>query len=67
MFWIMTIVVLVAFIVVTEIAVAQEDKEWQREREIRQYKDKIIKSRKWTSEITRGSEFSWVRRLLKTR
>lgn len=44
MFWIMTIVVLVAFIVVTEIAVAQEDKEWQRE--VRQYKDKIIKSRK---------------------
>ena len=44
MFWIMTIVVLVAFIVVTEIA--QEDKEWQRERKIRQYKDKIIKSRK---------------------
>lgn len=46
MFWIMTIVVLVAFIVVTEIAVAREDKEWQREREVRQYKDKIIKSRK---------------------
>ena len=46
MFWIMTIVILVAFIVVTEIAVAREDKEWQREREVRQYKDKIIKSRK---------------------
>jgi hypothetical protein len=46
MFWIMTIVVLVAFIVVTEIAVAREDKEWQREREIRHYKDKIIESRK---------------------
>ena len=42
----MTIVVLVAFIVVTEIAVAREDKEWQRQREIRQYKDKIIESRK---------------------
>lgn len=46
MFWIMTIVVLVAFIVVTEIAVAREDKEWQHQREIRQYKDKIIESRK---------------------
>ena len=46
MFWIMTIVVLVAFIVVTEIAVAREDKEGQRQREIRQYKDKIIESRK---------------------
>ena len=33
MFWVMTIVVLVAFIVVTEIVVTQEDKEWQRERE----------------------------------
>lgn len=46
MFWIMTLITLVAFIVVTEIAVAREDKEWQREREVRQYKDKIIKSRK---------------------
>ena len=46
MFWIMTTVVLIAFIVVTEIAVVREDKEWQREREVRQYKDKIIKSRK---------------------
>ena len=46
MFWIMTTVVLIAFIVVTEIVVAREDKEWQREREVRQYKDKIIKSRK---------------------
>lgn len=45
MFWIITIVVLVAFIVVTEIAVAREDKEWQREREVRQYKDKVIKYR----------------------
>lgn len=46
MFWIMVLIILVAFIVVTEIAVAREDKEWQREREIRQYKDKIIESRK---------------------
>lgn len=46
MFWIMTIVILVAFIVVAEISVAREDKEWQREREVRQYKDKIIKYRK---------------------
>lgn len=46
MFWIMALIILVAFIVVTEIAVAREDKEWQREREVRQYKDKIIKSRK---------------------
>lgn len=46
MFWIMALIILVAFIVVTEIAVAREDKEWQREREIRQYKDKIIESRK---------------------
>ena len=46
MFWTMTIVILVAFIVVTEIAVTREDKEWQREREVRQYKDKIIKSHK---------------------
>lgn len=46
MFWIMALIILVAFIIVTEIAVAREDKEWQREREIRQYKDKIIKSRK---------------------
>lgn len=45
MFWIMAIMVFVAFIVVTEIAVAREDKEWQREREVRQYKDKIIESR----------------------
>lgn len=46
MFWIMALIILVAFIIVTEIAVAREDKEWQREREVRQYKDKIIKSRK---------------------
>ena len=46
MFWIMALIILVAFIVVTEIAVAREDKEWQREREVGQYKDKIIKSRK---------------------
>ncbi len=46
MFWIMTTVVLIAFIVVTEIAVAREDKEWQREREVRQYKDSIIKIRR---------------------
>lgn len=46
MFWIMALIILVAFIVVTEIAVAREDKEWQRECEVRQYKDKIIKSRK---------------------
>lgn len=46
MFWIMALIILVAFIVVTEIAVAREDKEWQREREVRQYKDKIIESRK---------------------
>lgn len=46
MFWIMALIILVAFIVVTEIAVAREDKEWQREREVRQYKDKIIKFRK---------------------
>jgi hypothetical protein len=45
MFWIMALIILVAFIAVTEIAVAREDKEWQREREVRQYKDKIIKSR----------------------
>ena len=42
----MALIILVAFIVVTEIAVAREDKEWQREREVRQYKDKIIESRK---------------------
>nr|DAS46510.1 MAG TPA: hypothetical protein [Caudoviricetes sp.] len=46
MFWIMALIIFVAFIVVTEIAVAREDKEWQREREVRQHKDKIIKSRK---------------------
>ena len=46
MFWIMALIIFVAFIVVTEIAVAREDKEWQRQREIRQYKDKIIESRK---------------------
>lgn len=46
MFWIMALIIFVAFIVVTEIAVAREDKEWQREREVRQYKDKIIESRK---------------------
>jgi len=38
--------VVAVVIVITEIAVAKEDEEWQREREVRQYKDRIIKTRR---------------------